>query len=119
MRHRENARQMVERGEHLQRLGVGLVDLLGSVFLVVAQELGTEDDVSGLVDTVDVTESGGDGEVGGDGGEGRVDIVDVRGLGVEGSVVGVRVVDTVLLTTGDTNLHLEPFCIQSAAMHAD
>ena len=74
-----------------------------------AQKLWSENDVSWLVDTVDVSESGGNGEVGGDGSEGRVDIENVRGLGVERSVVGVGVVDTVLLTTGNTDLHLEPF----------
>ena len=37
-----------------------------------------------------------------------VDVEDVLGLGVEGVVVNVLVVDTVLLTTSDTDLHLEP-----------
>lgn len=37
--------------------------------------------------TVDVSESGGDGERGGDLGEGEVDLEDVLGLRVEGSVV--------------------------------
>lgn len=105
--------QDLKTGNHSQRLGVWLAELLGGVLLVFAQKLWSENDVSGLVDTVDVTESGGDGEVGGDGGEGRVDIVNVGWLGVEGCVVGVRVVDTILLTTGDTNLHLEPFYIRS------
>jgi hypothetical protein len=95
--------------DHSQRLGVGLANLLSSVLLVVTKEFGSESDVSGLVDTVNISETGSDGEVGGDGVESSVDIVDVRGLSVEGSVVGVRVVDTILLTTSDTNLHLEPF----------
>jgi len=90
---------------HSQRLGVGLADLLSGVLLVVTEELGPESDVSGLVDTVDVSETSGNGEVGGDGVQGSVDIVDVWGLSVEGSIVGVGVVDTILLTTGDTNLH--------------
>jgi hypothetical protein len=37
-----------------------------------------------------------------------VDVENVLGLGVEGVVVNILVVDTVLLTTGDTDLHLEP-----------
>ena len=62
-----------------------------------------EADVAGLVDTVDVAEAGGDGEVGGDGREGVVDVPDVLGLGVERVVVNILVVDTVLLTTSDTD----------------
>jgi hypothetical protein len=82
--------------------------LLLDVLLVLGEEAGLELDVTGLVNTVDVTEASGDGEVGRDLGEGLVDLVDVLGLGVEGVVVNVLVVDTVLLTTGDTDLHLEP-----------
>jgi hypothetical protein len=85
----------------------GLV-LLGSdgvldVLLVLAEELWVELDVAGLVDTVNVTEAGGDGEEWGDGGEGLVDGKDVLGLGVQGVVVNILVVDSVLLTTGDTD----------------
>jgi hypothetical protein len=85
----------------LARLGLGL---LGDVLLVLGEELGVELDVAGLVDTVDVTEAGGNGEVGADGAEGVVDGQDVLGLGVEGVVVNILVVDTILLTTGDTDL---------------
>lgn len=82
--------------------------LLLNVLLVLLEELGAELDVARLVDTVDVTEASGDGEVGGDGVEGLVDLVDVLGLGVEGVVVNGLVVNTVLLATGDTDLHLDP-----------
>lgn len=78
-------------------------DLLLDEGLVLAEEFGVETDVSGLVDTVDVTESSGNGEVGADGGESVVDGEDVLGLSVERVVVNVLVVDTVLLTTGDTD----------------
>lgn len=54
-----------------------------------------------LVDTVDVAEAGGDGEVGADRREGLVDSPDVLGLGVERGVVDVLVVNAVLFTTGD------------------
>jgi hypothetical protein len=53
---------------------------------------------------VDVAEASGDGEVGADGGEGLVDLPDVLGLSVEGVVVNVLVVDTVLLATGDCTM---------------
>jgi hypothetical protein len=78
------------------------------VGLVLAQKLGVELDVAGLVDTVNVTEASGNGEVRGDGRQGVVDVEDVLGLGVERVVVNILVVDTVLLTTSDANLHLEP-----------
>jgi hypothetical protein len=58
--------------------------------------------------TVDVAEASGDGEVRADRLEGLDDGQDVLGLGVEGVVVDILVVDTVLLTTGDTDLHLQP-----------
>ena len=74
------------------------------------KDVRSELDVSWLVDTVDVSETGSDGELGGDGGKSRVDVPDVLRLSVKGSVVDGRVVDTVLLTTGDTNLHLEEDC---------
>jgi hypothetical protein len=86
---------------------VGLKGLL-DVGLVLAEKLGVELDVAGLVNTVDVTEASGDGEVRGDGGEGVVDVENILGLGVERVVVNILVVDTILLTTSDTNLHLEP-----------
>lgn len=82
--------------------------LLLDVLLVLGEELGLELDVARLVDTVDVTETSGDGEEGRDLREGLEDLVDVLGLSVEGVVVNILVVDTVLLTTGDTDLHLEP-----------
>jgi hypothetical protein len=52
---------------------------------------------------VHITESSGNGEVGADGGESVVDGQDVLGLSVQGVVVNVLVVDTVLLTTSDTD----------------
>lgn len=82
----------------------GRTGLLLDVLLVLGEELGVELDVAGLVDTVDVTEASGNGEVGADGSEGVLDGQDVLGLGVEGVVVNILVVDTVLLTTGDTDL---------------
>ena len=90
--------------------GLGVLRANGGldVLLVLAEELGVELDVARLVDTVDVAEASGNGEVGRDGREGVVDVEDVLGLSVEGGVVNVLVVDTILLTTGDTNLHLEP-----------
>ena len=60
------------------------------------------------VDTVDVTESSSNAEVRGNGRKSLVDVVNVLGLSVEGVVVNILIVDTILLTTGNTDLHLEP-----------
>lgn len=84
-------------------LGTGL---LLNVLLVLLEKLWVKLDVTWLVNTVDVTETSGNGEVWGDLGESLVDLVDVLWLGVERVVVDRLVVDTVLLTTGDTDLLL-------------
>ena len=60
-------------------------------------------DVARLVDTVDVAEAGGDGEVGARLGERGPDVVDVFGLGVERVVVDVLVVDAVFLAAGNAD----------------
>jgi hypothetical protein len=91
-------------------------DSLLDVLLVLLQKTGLELDVAGLVDTVNVAETSGNGEVGGDLGELLVDVQDVLGLGVERVVVNILVVNTVLLTTGDTDLHLEPLLHGSSAL---
>ena len=72
--------------------------------LVLAEELRVQLDVSWLVDTMNVTETSGDGEVWGDRGESLVDGQDVLGLSVKRVVVNILVVNTILLTTSDTDL---------------
>lgn len=84
----------------LVRLGA---EFLLDVQLVLLEQLGVELNVAGLVDTVDITETSGNREVGADGGEGVVDGEDVLGLSVERVVVNGLVVDTVFLTTSDTD----------------
>lgn len=71
--------------------------------LVLAEELRVQLDVSGLVHAVDVAEAGGDAEVGRYGAEGVVDVQDVFGLGVEGVVIDVFVVNTVFFAAGDAD----------------
>ena len=73
-----------------------------------AQKFGMELDISRLVNTVDVSESGGDTKIGVNGIEGRVDVPDIIWLGIELGVIDSGVVDTVLFTASDTDLHLEP-----------
>lgn len=86
-----------------QRLRIGGTNLPFGVRLVLAQELGVQLDVSGLVHAVDIAEACGNREVGRNGGQGSVDIVDIFGLGVERVVVDASIVDSVLLTTGNAN----------------
>jgi hypothetical protein len=51
-----------------------------------------------------IAETSSDREVWGDGGESLVDREDVFGLGVEGVIVDVLVIDAILLAAGNTNL---------------
>jgi hypothetical protein len=85
--------------------------LLGSngilnVLLVLAEELWVELDISWFVDTMDVSKTGSDGEVWGDWRKSLVDGKDILWLSVKGVVVNILVVDTILLTTSDTDLLL-------------
>lgn len=91
---------MEDEEDGLLRLGAGL---LLDVLLVLLEQLGVQTDIAGLVDTVDVTETSGNGEVGADGGESLVNGQDILGLGVQRVVVNALVVDTILLTTSDTD----------------
>jgi hypothetical protein len=88
-------------------LGVISLELFLDISLVLTQKFGVELDVTGSIDTVDVTESSGNGEEVGDLGEATVDFPDIFGLSVKGRVVDIRVINTIFLTTGDTDFHLE------------
>ena len=78
------------------------------VLLVLSEKLRVQLDIARLVYTMDVAETSSNGEVGGDGSEGLLDVENILGLSVQRSVVNIFVVDTIFLTTSDTNLHLEP-----------
>ena len=93
---------------HAQGLGDFAIQLLADVFLMFAQKFRVKFDVAGFVNTVNVSESGRDAEVGANGIQSRVDIPDILRLSVEFGVVDASIIDTVLLTTSDTDLHLEP-----------
>lgn len=81
--------------------------LLDNVVLSVLENFRSKLDITRSVDTVDVTEGGGDAESGGDAAELFPDLADLLGLRVEGGVVDASVIDTIFLTTGDTDFHLE------------
>jgi hypothetical protein len=74
---------------------------------VLGQKLRVKTDISRLVDTVDVSETGGDREIRADGRQTVVDVEDVLWLGVKRVVVNILVVDTIFLTTSDTNFLFE------------
>ena len=82
--------------------------LLLHVLLVLTQQLRAQLHIARLVHTVHVAKARGDREVGANGRQGLVDLVDVFGLGVEAVVVDALVVDAVFLAAGDADLHLQP-----------
>ncbi len=86
------------------------------VVLVFLEKRWLELDVSWLVDTVDVSKAGGDREVWRNWGEGVVDVENVLWLGVKRVVVNILVIDSVLLSTSDANLHLEPLLHWGSAL---
>lgn len=77
--------------------------LLLDILLMLLKEFWVELDISWLVDTVNVSETRSNGEVGRDLLQGSVDLVDILGLSVERVVINILIVDTVLFTTSDTN----------------
>lgn len=89
------------------RLVVIGLELFLDISLVLTEKLRVQADVTRSIDTVNVTESSSDGEEISDLREGLVDIPDILRLGIEGSVINAFVVDTIFLTTSDTDLHLE------------
>lgn len=78
------------------------------MLLVFTQKFRVKLDIARLVNTVNVSESGSDTKVRADGTQGSIDLPDIFRLSVEFGVVDSSVVDPVLLTTSNTDLHLEP-----------
>jgi hypothetical protein len=74
------------------------------ILLVLAKKLRVKLDVARLVNTVNVTETGSDGEVWGDRRESLVDGKNVLWLSVKRVIIDILIVDSILLTTRDTNL---------------
>lgn len=95
---------------HNEENGLVTVDaeLFLGVSLVLSEARGLESDIARLVDTVDISESGGNGEHGSNFGELLVHSKDLFGAGVELFGIDSLVVDTILFSSGDSNLHLEP-----------
>lgn len=73
------------------------------ILLMLTEKFGVELDITGLVDPVNITESGGDREVWGDWRESLVDGKNILGLSVQRVVVDILVVDTIFLTSSNTN----------------
>ena len=83
-------------------------DFVASVPLVLAQQIRVKFNISGFVDTMDITKGSSDAEVGRDLTQRIVDVIDVLWLGVKARVVNASVVDAVFFTACDADLHLEP-----------
>jgi len=77
----------------------GILDVL----LVLGKKLWVKLDISWLVNTVNITETSSNREVWGDWGELVVNGKDILWLSVEGVIVDVLIVDTILLTSGNTD----------------
>lgn len=93
---------------YAQWLGGFTTQFFANVFLMFTQKLGVELDISRLVNTMDVSERGSDAKVRANGTQGRVDIPDILRLSVELGIIDSSVINTVLFTASDTDLHLEP-----------
>lgn len=91
----------------LQRLLLA-TQLRARVSLMLVQKLGVQLDVPRLVHTVYVSKCSCDAEVGADLDQRIVHIIHILWLGVQCGVVNASVVHTVLFSTRDTDLHLEP-----------
>lgn len=91
-----------------QRLLLLSTQLRARVSLMLLQKLRVQLDIPWLIHTVYVPERSCNAKVGADLDQRIVDIVDVLWLGVQRGIVDVRVVHTVLFSTRDTDLHLEP-----------
>jgi hypothetical protein len=107
----------------LQRFVVFALELLAGVLLVFVKEFGVKADVAGFVDTVDISETSRDGEVGSDFSEIAVYIPDILWLSIQRGIVNASIIDTYLsipltiwrllgktifFTTGDSDFHFEP-----------
>lgn len=86
------------------RLILCAIGLLFDILLMFAEEFWMQLYISRLVYSVDISESGGDGEVGADFRQGLVDVIDVLRLSVQGIVVNFLIVDAVLFATGYSDL---------------
>ena len=83
-------------------------DFLASILLVLAQQIRVEFNISGFVDTVDVTKGSSDTKVRRGLAQRIVNVIDVLRLGVKARIVDASVVDAIFFTARDADLHLEP-----------
>ena len=75
---------------------------------MLSEEIREELDVSRLVYAAHVSECSRNAKVGSDRAEGLVYVINVLRLGVQARIIGPGVVDTILLTPSDADLHFEP-----------
>jgi len=77
----------------------GILDIL----LVLTQQLRVKLNISWLVDTVNISEAGGYGEVWGDWRQGLVDIEDILRLRIKRVVIDILIVNTILFAASNTD----------------
>mmetsp|Transcript_20997 Transcript_20997/g.43616 ORF Transcript_20997/g.43616 Transcript_20997/m.43616 type:complete len:278 (+) Transcript_20997:173-1006(+) len=90
------------------RFGTVSTKLLLCVLLVLKKTLRRKLNISGLVNTVDVSKGSGDGEHTSDRSKGFVYVPNLLRTGVKLFGVNIFIVHSILLASSNSNLHLEP-----------
>jgi hypothetical protein len=93
---------------NIQWLGSFLLDLSRDVILVLSEKIRQKLHVPRFVNAMDITESSSNTEIGSNRAQSLVNIMDVFGLSVQARIVYTSIVDTIFLSSRDTDLHLEP-----------
>src|SRR5579859_4997843 len=78
----------------LQRFLIFAFELVLRVFLMFIEEFRVETDISGFVDTVDVSKASGNGEIRSNSGKCAVDIPDILRLSIQRSIINASVIHT-------------------------
>lgn len=89
-----------------ERLVFLSIDLLLRVGLMLAQEFWMQADITGLVNSVNISKACSNGEVRRNRAKRLVHVVDILRLGIKGTVVNSSVIDTILLSSGNTDFLL-------------
>jgi hypothetical protein len=76
--------------------------------LVLGEQLRVELDVAWRIHAMHISETGGDWEIRTNLWQGRIDLIDILRLGIERVIVDILVIDTILLSPSDPDLHFKP-----------
>lgn len=89
-----------------ERLVFLSIDLLLRVGLMLAQEFWMQADITGLVNSVNISEACSNREIRRNRAKRLIDVVNIFRLGIKGTVVDSSVIDTVLFSSGNTDFLL-------------